>query len=191
MKLRLPPLSARQLGRRLLTGRRETAAAARSDELSPARRAVSRDRTDGVRRRGGHEGYPDVLSPRPLRRAPGAEGGFDPPSDRSHRFWHLRLGRLRLPSKTQRAWYHLRSTRGVASSRGPLDPFPSPTPSDPLIRARECSIRSCWCFLLEHAPTIQKEFFRVNPACRRTWVFANFVFSLPVSSVLRLSISAE
>jgi len=36
---------------------------------------------------GGHADgpFPDVLSPCPLRRVSGAEGGFDPPSDRSHR----------------------------------------------------------------------------------------------------------
>lgn len=102
---------------------------------------------------------PGCTQPPPLRRASGAEGGFDPPSDRSHRSGISVLVSCACLPRPNGAWYHLRSTRGVASSHVPFGPIPFPTPSDPLICASECSIRSCWCFLLEHDPMIQKSIF--------------------------------
>ena len=81
-------------------------------------------------------------------------------------FCQPRLGRSRKPSKTQRVWYHLRPTRGVTSSFQPRGLPPSPTSDDPLIRDRGRSIRSCWCLLLGHERSIQKEFFEVNPRKR-------------------------
>ena len=81
-------------------------------------------------------------------------------------FYQPRLGRSRKPSKTQRVWYHLRPTRGVTSSFQPHGLPPSSTSDDPLIRDRGRSIRSCWCLLLGHECSIQKEIFGVNPRKR-------------------------
>ena len=89
-------------------------------------------------------------------------------------FCQPRLGRSRKPSKTQRVWYHLRPTRGVTSSFQPRGLPPSSTSDDPLIRDRGRSIRSCWCLLLGHERSIQKEIFEVNPWNRRPSTFSNF-----------------